>query len=293
MKSKRDQETKRPKKTTLPLTMAPVRKSPAVSATEHEVGFRLRGLDGNMYEVMATKDGTHRWHKAKEAPEVTTAAAEAQPEEKRLPVVLVPALCRTKGGYDDMEDEVIFTRLQAYAKKNNAHAGDLVVPEEAERCEQTFYVDKDGALCKVWTNDEAHGFLPPLVMEMGIANGFTLEELAEVYNPWVHCLILPLTEQDGMRLEGDRITALRVMEDNANILVDGDERLADLPDYYTVFRVERKPRIVHTKKAYARCAPAEPAKEHELGFHKEGLDGNTYEVRADKNGTLRWIRVKT
>lgn len=39
------------------------RKSPSDSATEHSIGTEMKGNDGNMWTISATKNGTHRWTK--------------------------------------------------------------------------------------------------------------------------------------------------------------------------------------------------------------------------------------
>lgn len=44
------------------------------------------------------------------------------------------------------------------------------------------------------------------------------------------------------------------------------------------------------KKAATRKAPAEKAGDFEEGEEKEGSDGNMYVVKADKNGTKKWIK---
>ena len=40
------------------------RPSPAVSATRYPIGYRKKGNDGNMYKIMRTVSGIHRWIKA-------------------------------------------------------------------------------------------------------------------------------------------------------------------------------------------------------------------------------------
>ena len=43
-----------------------VRKSPSESATEFSVGFVKKGNDGNMWKIIATAAGVHRWAKIRE-----------------------------------------------------------------------------------------------------------------------------------------------------------------------------------------------------------------------------------
>lgn len=42
------------------------RKGPSESATEHSIGTEMKGNDGNMWIISATKSGTHRWTKISE-----------------------------------------------------------------------------------------------------------------------------------------------------------------------------------------------------------------------------------
>jgi len=44
-------------------TDAAVRPSPSVSATVYPRGYRARGNDGNMWEIIVDSRGTHRWKK--------------------------------------------------------------------------------------------------------------------------------------------------------------------------------------------------------------------------------------
>lgn len=39
------------------------RPSPAVSATRYPIGYRKKGNDGNMYRIIRTSAGIHRWSK--------------------------------------------------------------------------------------------------------------------------------------------------------------------------------------------------------------------------------------
>lgn len=58
------------------------RKAPTASATEYDVGTRLRNLEGVMYEVVANKNGVHRWAKAKDP---RNAAADDAPKKAEIP----------------------------------------------------------------------------------------------------------------------------------------------------------------------------------------------------------------
>ena len=44
-------------------TNAAVRPSPSISATVYPRGYRARGNDGNMWEIIVDSRGTHRWKK--------------------------------------------------------------------------------------------------------------------------------------------------------------------------------------------------------------------------------------
>ena len=44
-------------------TDAAVRPSPSISATVYPRGYRARGNDGNMWEIIVDSRGTHRWKK--------------------------------------------------------------------------------------------------------------------------------------------------------------------------------------------------------------------------------------
>jgi hypothetical protein len=48
-----------------------VRKSPSESATKFSIGFVKKGNDGNMWKIVATKTGVHRWSKISSSLEPT------------------------------------------------------------------------------------------------------------------------------------------------------------------------------------------------------------------------------
>ena len=49
-----------------------VRKGPSESATKFSVGFIKKGNDGNMWKIIATESGIHRWSKMQSASSVKT-----------------------------------------------------------------------------------------------------------------------------------------------------------------------------------------------------------------------------
>lgn len=62
------------------------RPSPSESATLFRVGYRRRGNDGNMWEIMKTKTNVKRWRKVKSSNKVIKCVAKKKPnQKKRLP----------------------------------------------------------------------------------------------------------------------------------------------------------------------------------------------------------------
>lgn len=48
-----------------------IRKGPTDSATKHPVGKKMRGNDGNMWVIINTSNGVHRWAKSKSSPRIS------------------------------------------------------------------------------------------------------------------------------------------------------------------------------------------------------------------------------
>ena len=100
-------------------------------------------------------------------------------------------------------------------------------------------------------------------------------------------------EEDDLSLSTDLvkdipITQETIATDNEYSTTDDEKDEEEVEEK----KKEKKEEKKEEKKKMTRKAPKEKANEFDMGFQKEGADGNMYEIVENKNGVKRWMKVK-
>ena len=105
-------------------------------------------------------------------------------------------------------------------------------------------------------------------------------------------------KEDDLSLSTDLVKDIPIIQetiatDDEYSTTDDEKDEKDEKDEEEVEEVEeKKEEKQEEKKKMTRKAPKEKANNFDIGFQKEGGDGNMYEIVENKNGVKRWMKVK-
>jgi|SaaInl5LU_22_DNA_1037371.scaffolds.fasta_scaffold09870_3 hypothetical protein len=101
-------------------------------------------------------------------------------------------------------------------------------------------------------------------------------------------------KEDDLSLSTDLVKDIPIIQET--IATDDEYSTDDEKDKKDEEEVEeveeKKEEKQEEKKKMTRKAPKEKANNFDIGFQKEGADGNMYEIVENKNGVKKWMKVK-
>ena len=103
------------------------RKGPKASATDFDVGTRRKGLDGNMWTVVATRNGTQRWQRNPPKPPKGGSRSHSDQESANLSQVLTsdaPGTVAPPPGFSTLAE-------QGYVPLHGTRSFETVTPDPA------------------------------------------------------------------------------------------------------------------------------------------------------------------